>query len=132
MQSRDNKVILPHPKVRQLFEEKSLGQKSGKGFYEYKGDKYERINLTEQEAQKYNPIALIGVAVNNAGWLISNNVCSKEDLEKALKLGMGLKKELFVTAEEFGVYNIVQTLKGLAAKYGPFYEPDPYLVNYRA
>jgi enoyl-CoA hydratase / 3-hydroxyacyl-CoA dehydrogenase len=131
MHSRDNKVIRPHPKVKQLFDEKSLGQKSGKGFYGYKDDKYERINLTEEEGAKYNPIALIGVATNNAAWLVSNSVCSKEDLEKALKLGMGLKKELFSTAEEFGIENIVQTLQDLAAKYGPFYEPDPYLVNYR-
>ena len=131
MHSRDNKVIRPHPKVKQLFDEKSLGQKSGKGFYGYKDDKYERINLTEEEAAKYNPIALIGVAANNAAWLVSNSVCSKEDLEKALKLGMGLKNELFSTAEEFGIENIVQTLQDLAAKYGPFYEPDPYLVNYR-
>ena len=91
MHSRDKKVTRPHPKIKQMFDEKNLGQKSGKGFYEYKGDKYERINLTEQEASKYNPITLIGVAANNAEWLISNSVCSKEDLEKALKLGMGLK-----------------------------------------
>src|SRR5919109_3274589 len=132
MHSRDNKVIRPHPKVKQLFDEKSLGQKSGKGFYGYKDDKYERVNLTEQEAAKYNPIVLIGIAANNAAWLISNSVCSKEDLEKALKLGMGLKRELFSTVEEFSVKNIVQTLQDLAAKYGSFYEPDPYLVNYRA
>src|SRR5919109_1106397 len=131
MYSRDNKVIRPHPKVKQLFDDKSLGQKSGKGFYEYKGDKYERVNLTEQEAAKYNPIALIGIAANNAAWLISNSVCSKEDLEKALKLGMGLKRELFATVEEFGAGNVVQTLKELAAKHGSFYEPDSYLVNYR-
>ena len=131
MYSRDKKVIRPHLKIKQLFDEKNLGQKSGKGFYEYKGDKYERINLTEQEAAKYNPIALIGVAANNAAWLISNGVCSKEDLEKALKLGMGLKKELFTTVQEFGVKNIVRSLQDLATKYGPFYGPDPYLVNYQ-
>ena len=50
MHSRDQKVIRPHPKIKQLFDEKNLGQKSGKGFFEYKGDKYERINLTEEEA----------------------------------------------------------------------------------
>src|ERR687890_222575 len=100
MYSRDKKVIQPHPNIKHLFDEKNLGQKSGKGFYEYKDDKYERINLTEQEAAKYNPIALIGVAANNAAWLISNGVCSKEDLEKALKLGMGLKKELFTTVQK--------------------------------
>jgi enoyl-CoA hydratase/3-hydroxyacyl-CoA dehydrogenase len=131
MHSRDKKVIRPHPKIKQLFDEKNLGQKSGKGFFEYKGDKYQRINLTEQEAAKYNPIALIGVAANNAAWLISNDVCSKEDLEKALKLGMGLKKELFTTVQEFGVKNIVHSLQDLAAKYGPFYDPDQYLIKYQ-
>jgi len=131
MHSRDSQVIRPHPKVKQLFDEKSLGQKTGKGFYEYKGDKYERINLTEQEAAKYNPIALLAVAANNAAWLISRGVCSKQDLEKALKLGMGLKKELFATVQDFATKNIVETLKGLAAKYGSFYEPDQYLVSYQ-
>lgn len=131
MHSRDSKVINPHLKVKQLFDEKNLGQKTGKGFYEYKGDKYERVNLTEQEAAKYDPIKLLAVAANNAAWLISNGVCSREDLEKALTLGMGLKKELFATVEEFGAGNVVQTLKELAAKHGSFYEPDSYLVNYR-
>ena len=131
MHSRDSKVILPHPKVKQLFEGKSLGQKTGKGFYEYKGEKYERINLTEQEAASYDPIKLLSVAANNAAWLITKGACSKEELEKALKLGMGLKKELFVTVQEFGPDKVVKTLNELAAKYGQFYEPDPYLVNYR-
>lgn len=131
MHMRDTKVILPHPKIKQLFEEKNLGQKTGKGFYEYKGDKYERVNLTEQEAATYNPINLLAVAANNAAWLLTNGVCDKTELEKALKLGMGLKKELFATVQEFGVQNVVKALQNLAAKHGPFYQPDPYLVNYR-
>jgi enoyl-CoA hydratase/3-hydroxyacyl-CoA dehydrogenase len=131
MHTRDTKVILPHPKVKQLFDEKNLGQKTGKGFYEYKGDKYERVNLTEHEAATYDPINLLAVAANNAAWLITNGVCDKAELEKALKLGMGLKKELFVTVQEFGAQNVVKALQNLAAKHGQFYEPDPYLVNYR-
>jgi enoyl-CoA hydratase/3-hydroxyacyl-CoA dehydrogenase len=132
MHSRDSRVINPHPKIKQLFEEKNLGQKTGKGFYEYKGEKYERINLTEEQAARYSPIKLLAVAANNAAWLISNNVCSRQDMEKALKLGMGLKKELLATAEDFGVENIVRTLREMSSKYGPFYSPDEYLVNYRA
>jgi len=42
---------------------------------------------------------------------------------------MGLKKELFATVQEFGVKNIVRSMQDLAAKYGPFYDPDPYLVS---
>jgi enoyl-CoA hydratase/3-hydroxyacyl-CoA dehydrogenase len=131
MHSRDANVINPHPEIKRLFAEKNLGQKTGKGFYEYKGDKYERINLTEEEAAKYDPISLLAVAANNAAWLISNEVCSKEDLEKALKLGMGLKKELFATIQHFGVQNVVIKLQELEAKYGSFYSPNTYLVRYR-
>lgn len=131
MHMRDSKVINPHPRIKQLFDEKNLGQKTGKGFYEYRGDKYERVSLTEQEATKYNPVKLLAVAANNAAWLITNGVCSREELEKALKLGMGLKKELFATVQDFGAQNVVRALKELASRYGQFYEPDPYLVNYR-
>jgi enoyl-CoA hydratase/3-hydroxyacyl-CoA dehydrogenase len=131
MHMRDTKVILPHPKIKQLFDEKNLGQKTGKGFYEYKGDKYERVNLTEQEAATYDPVNLLAVAANNAAWLMTNGVCDRAELEKALKLGMGLKKELFATVQEFGVQNVVRALQDLAAKHGQFYQPDPYLVNYR-
>jgi len=129
MYSRDNKVINPHPKIKQLFDEKNLGQKTGKGFYEYKGGKYERVNLTEQEAARYSPIKLLSVAANNAAWLITNSVCTKEELEKALKLGMGLKKGLFDTVHDFGEIDVVQTLRELASKYGHFYEPDAYLLK---
>lgn len=132
MHMRDDRVINPHPLIKRLFEEKSLGQKTGRGFYEYKGDKYERVNLTEQEAMTYDPIKILAVAANNAAWLITNGVCGREDLEKALRLGMGLKKELFAAVQEFGVKRVVDTLRELAAKHGSFYEPDPYLVNYQA
>ena len=129
MYSRDKKVIFPHPKIQQLYENKELGQKTGKGFYQYQGDNYERGQLTEEAAEKFDPIPLVSVAVNNASWLISNEVCNREELEQALKLGMGLKRELFTTAESVGIQNIVNTLKDLQSKYGSFYEPDPYLLS---
>jgi enoyl-CoA hydratase/3-hydroxyacyl-CoA dehydrogenase len=130
MYSRDKKVIFPHPKIQQLYENKELGQKTGKGFYQYQGDNYERVQLTEEAAEKFDPIPLIAVAVNNASWLISNEVCSIDELEKALKLGMGLKKELFTTAETVGIENIINTLKSLQTNYdGSFYEPDKYLLS---
>ncbi len=129
MYSRDKKVIFPHPKIQQLYDNKELGQKTGKGFYQYQGDNYERVQLTEEAAEKFDPIPLVSVAVNNASWLISNGVCNREELEQALKLGMGLKRELFTTAETTGIENIVNTLKTLQTNYGSFYEPDKYLLS---
>jgi enoyl-CoA hydratase/3-hydroxyacyl-CoA dehydrogenase len=128
MSSRDNKVINPHPLIERLFTEKKFGQKSGKGFYDYGGeDKYERVKLSEVEAEKYDPISLIGVAANNAAWLLSNGACDKNDLDKALRLGMGLKKPLFTLVEEFGVKRIVSVLDTLSSKHGEFYGPDVML-----
>lgn len=131
MYSRDNAVINPHPKIKQLFDEGNLGQKSGRGFYDYKGEKYERIDLTAQEAENYDPINLIAVAANSAAWLLSNGVCNEEDLEKAMKLGMGLKEKLFKTIESFGIERIVNRLRELEKEYGFFYEPNGYLINYK-
>ncbi|MGE5781387.1 MAG: 3-hydroxyacyl-CoA dehydrogenase family protein [Nitrososphaerales archaeon] len=129
MYSRDKKVVFPHPKIQELFENKELGQKTGKGFYQYQGDNYERIHLTEELAEKFDPISLVSVAVNNASWLLSNEVCDKNELEQALMLGMGLKRELFETAEIFGINNIIDTLQYLSSKFGTFYEPDKYLLS---
>ena len=128
MHSRDTKVINPHPLIEKLYNEKKLGQKSGEGFYKYSGEQYERVNLTEELAKKFNPIQLLGNILNNASWLITNQASDAQEIERALSLGMGLKKPLFDTAKEFGISKIVQELQKLS-KENSFYEPDPYLIS---
>lgn len=132
MYTRDNRIVNPHPKIKELVDAQNLGQKTGKGFYEYSGSTYERVNLTPEEAAKYNPISLVATSANNAAWLISNNVCTKEDVDKALRLGMGLKTDLFSTVETFGIRNVVEKLREMAARYGSRYEPDVYLQSYKS
>ncbi|MDX1596164.1 MAG: 3-hydroxyacyl-CoA dehydrogenase NAD-binding domain-containing protein [Nitrosopumilaceae archaeon] len=129
MHLRDKKVINPHPTIEKLFNEKKLGQKSGEGFYKYSDDKYERVSLSEELADKCNPIQLVANILNNAAWLVTNKASDIEEIEKAAKLGLGLKKPLFDTAKEFGIKNIVDELNKLAEKHGEFYKPDPLLVS---
>ena len=129
MHLRDKKVILQHPTIEHLFNEKKLGQKSGEGFYKYSDDKYERIQLSEELAQKCNPTQIIANILNNAAWLVTNKASDIEEIEKAASLGLGLKKPLFQTANEIGMQKIVDELKKLSAQYGKFYEPDPLLVS---
>ncbi len=129
MHSRDKKVINPHPKIQELYDKKKLGQKTGSGFYQYLGDKYERITLSEELAKKFNPIQLVANILNNASWLVTNQASDIQEIEKALQLGMGLEKPIFETAKEFGVSNIINALNEQAKKYGQFYEPDPLLVS---
>jgi len=129
MHMRDKKVILPHTSIEQLFNEKKLGQKSGEGFYKYSDDKYERIPLSEELAQKCDPIQIIANILNNAAWLVTNNASDIDEIEKAASLGLGLKKPLFETAKEIGMQKIVEELKKLSNKHGVFYEPDPLLLS---
>jgi len=129
MHMRDKKVINPHPKIEQLYNEKKFGQKTGEGFYKYSGDKYERIPLSEKLAEKCNPIQIVANILNNAAWLVTNQASDIEEIEKAAQLGLGLKKPLFETAKEYGISKIVTELKQLAEKHGQFYEPDPLLVS---
>ena len=129
MHTRDKKVILPHQSIEQLFNEKKLGQKSGEGFYKYSDDKYERIQLSEESAQKCDPTQIIANILNNAAWLVTNNASDIDEIEKAASLGLGLKKPLFDTAKEIGIKKIVEELKELSKKYGAFYEPDPLLLS---
>ena len=129
MAIRDKKVIFPNPKIKELYDSRNLGQKTGKGFYEYKGESYERINLSEEKALRYDPISILGVATNNASWLITNQVCNIEDLENALNLGMGLKTDLFKLTEKFGYQKVIDHLKKLEENFGEFYHPDNYLLS---
>ena len=129
MHLRDKKVINPHPTVEKMFDEKKLGQKSGEGYYKYSDDKYERVSLSEQLAEKFNPIQLVANILNNAAWLITNGASDIGEIEKAAQLGLGLKKPLFETAKEIGIKNIVDELNKLAEKYGEFYKPDPLLIS---
>lgn len=129
MSKRDNLVIFPHPKIKELYDLKELGQKTGKGFYKYNKENYERIDLSKEKADLYDPIAILSVAANNAAWLISNYVCDLNDLNNALRLGMGLKTEVFELVKRYGVERIVNELKSLEKKHGEFYRPNNYLLN---
>jgi len=129
MHLRDKKVIKPHPTIEKMFDEKKLGQKSGEGYYKYSDDKYERVSLSEELAEKFNPIQLVANILNNAAWLITNGASDIGEIEKAAQLGLGLKKPLFETAKEIGIKNIIDELNKLAEKHGEFYKPDPLLIS---
>ncbi len=129
MHLRDKKVILPHPTIEKMFNEKKLGQKSGEGFYKYSDDKYERVELSEELAEKFNPVQLVANIINNAAWLVTNGASDIEEIEKAAQLGLGLRIPLFETAKKIGISKIVNELNQLADKNGEFYKPDPLLLS---
>lgn len=128
MNLRDKHVLLMHPRIKELYDSNQLGQKTGKGFYEYKKENYERVNLTEEKAAQYEPLSIVGVAANNAAWLVENEVCTIEDLNVALKLGMGLKTEIFELVRKSSPSKVIDRLKVLEAQEN-FYHPNKFLES---
>ena len=127
MNLRDKNVLRMHPSVKMLFDKNELGQKTGKGFYTYQGENYVRINLTPEKASQYDISSILGVAANNASWLLENEVCTKADLDTALKLGMGMKTEIFELVSKNGTEKLVRHLQELEKSEGDFYKPNDYL-----
>ena len=92
-------------------------------------EKYERISLSEELAEKCDPKQILANILNNAAWLVTQKASDIEEVEKAANLGLGLKKPLFKKEKKYGMSNIVKELEHLTQKHGQFYEPDPLLVS---
>ncbi len=104
-----------------------LGVKSGKGFYTYPAPgKYVKVALNSNNL--VDPSKLISLAVNEASWLISNNIVTAEDIDTVMKLGFNFPKGLLQYADEIGLDKIYTHLKQIYnnTNYVP-YKPDKYL-----
>lgn len=97
--------------LRKMVEEKRLGMKTGKGFYEYEGF-YSRAKISPSLAYKINPLKLLAPGINEAAWLIRNGVASRESIDKAMVYGMAYPKGLLEMADDFGIDNVVKALEG--------------------
>ncbi|MCS7129600.1 MAG: enoyl-CoA hydratase-related protein, partial [Candidatus Caldarchaeum sp.] len=127
---REPNAPKPCPTFKQLYEKGYYGQKSGRGFYEYRGGMYERPNIPKEAGEKVDLVKVLAPAVNAASWLVSNGVASIEDVETAVRLGLGWPKGILEYGDELGLDNVVSVLKQLAEAHGPFYEPDKLLMQH--
>lgn len=124
MTSRDPASANPHPRVGRLFKEGKLGKKTGAGFYRYSGKEYERVALSEELAGKLDPLRLVATLSNSAAWLVTNGASTMPEIERAARLGLGLRKPLAESAADAGAARMAEKLRSLE---GSFYEPDPFL-----
>ncbi|WP_162568918.1 3-hydroxyacyl-CoA dehydrogenase [Acidianus sulfidivorans] len=92
--------------IKQKFENKEYGLKTGKGFYVHPA----KIIEGKKEV---DPKLIISSAVNEAFYLLKEDVASKEDIDKSCKLGLGWPKGIFEYAKELGLDEIRKTLEEL-------------------
>lgn len=118
----------PCPIYEEMYKSNKLGMKTGHGFYEYpKPGVYARPQIPKDLAGKVDPTLLLAPAVNEATWLLSNGIATKEDIDKAVIMGLGWPKGVFQLADQYGIDAIVKALEQLKQEIGPEYEPEPML-----
>ncbi|MEM3833469.1 MAG: 3-hydroxyacyl-CoA dehydrogenase/enoyl-CoA hydratase family protein [Thermoprotei archaeon] len=122
-------VAHPCPLFEEKFKANELGMKTGKGFYTYPAPgKYVRPEIPKEKAEKVDPLMIIAPAINEASWLLREGIASRDDIDKACKLGLGYPKGILEYADEYGIDHVVSTLESLKNITGwEEHKPDPLL-----
>ncbi len=107
--------VEPPEIIKEMVESGKLGMKSGAGFYEYSGF-YARAKI--EKSYKVNPLWILAPGINEAAWLISNGVASKEDIDKAMVKGMNYPKGILEMADDYGLDNVLKVLEMQKARRG--------------
>ncbi len=126
MKARDASSLPVAPALGAMVKAGKLGRKSGAGFYEYSagGASYARA-----EGEALDPLEVFSVGINAAAWLLRNGVCSRDDLDASVKLGLGFPEGILRMADGWGIDRAVAALRRKQAAHGQAYAPDPLLVQ---
>lgn len=114
---------------QELFEAGKYGMKSGEGFYEYpEPGAYARVDIPRERRYEYDPYRMIAAGVNAAAWLLANDVASRDDIDRSMRVGMSWPRGPLELADECGLDRIVERLQDLHDESGwEQYEPHPLL-----
>ena len=100
-----------------LLEAGYLGKKSGKGFYDYTIEN--TVKQVEDTSLKNSIfLRIISMLINEAADTVWLQICSKDDVELAMKLGVNYPKGLLEWGSELGYQKIVDHLDDLHQTYG--------------
>ncbi|MDY6971495.1 MAG: 3-hydroxyacyl-CoA dehydrogenase NAD-binding domain-containing protein [Thermodesulfobacteriota bacterium] len=116
------------PMVDKMFEQGHLGKDSGRGFYVWSDGKTNEVPF--KLARNVDPIRFFAPLVNEAAKLVENGFMTKEDLDKAMIMGLGYPRGPLRMADSMGLDKIVEEVNRLRATHAEErYEVSPMLAE---
>ncbi len=116
------------PIIDELIAQGNLGRKTGRGFYDWSAG---RPSIPEELAKGYDASEFLIIAVNEAAWIVMDEVAERNDVDTAMKLGAGWPKGPLELADELGIKEVVRKLELLFSERGEeIYKPCPILKDY--
>lgn len=102
---------------KRLFDAGLYGRKTGKGYYDYKNEN--KIPEPDKNPEKGKLIfeRILVMLINEAADTLFLKIATKEDIDLAVTKGVNYPTGLLAWADEWGIKNIVNKLKGLQETY---------------
>jgi enoyl-CoA hydratase/3-hydroxyacyl-CoA dehydrogenase len=86
----------PADSIENLFQEKNLGRKTGRGFYSYA----ERPSVTRQDGEGFDVDLLLDLFIAEAEKVVAEGIADEESVDTAVKLGGNIPKGPFEMKKE--------------------------------
>ena len=133
MYSSYGERLKPPHLLKELYDRKMLGIKSGAGFYVYDGRTNELKNIIPKKVIKRDelaPMRLIYPMINEAAICLEEGVATAGDIDLAMIAGTGFPQDkggLLHYADSVGIENVLVELQRLENIYGQRFHPSPLL-----
>ncbi|WP_254830035.1 3-hydroxyacyl-CoA dehydrogenase/enoyl-CoA hydratase family protein [Haloglomus salinum] len=116
------------PIVEEKVEAGDLGQKTGKGYYDYEDG--EGTTYEPGDGEGVDTLRIEARIINRAAYLVREEVATPEAIDTGMRLGTGFPEGPCRRADKIGLDVVLEKLQDLHEEYGAErYEPDPWLVE---
>ncbi|ARS90159.1 3-hydroxyacyl-CoA dehydrogenase/enoyl-CoA hydratase family protein [Natrarchaeobaculum aegyptiacum] len=114
------------PITEEKVENDELGQKTGKGFYDYEdGD---GADYGPDDAGDFDWLRVEARMINRAAFLVGDDVATPEEVDTGVQLGLGFPEGICRRADKIGLDEVLEKLETLEEETGSErFEPHPYL-----
>ncbi|PSQ29699.1 3-hydroxybutyryl-CoA dehydrogenase [Halobacteriales archaeon SW_6_65_46] len=114
------------PIVQEKVDAEELGQKTGKGYYEYEDG--EGTTYEAGQGEDVDTLRIEARIVNEAARLIGNDVATADAIDTGMRLGAGFPEGPCRRGDKLGLDTVLETLESLHDEYGhERYEPSDHL-----
>ncbi|PCR89982.1 3-hydroxyacyl-CoA dehydrogenase/enoyl-CoA hydratase family protein [Natrinema ejinorense] len=114
------------PITEEKVEAGDLGQKTGKGFYDYEdGD---GADYEPEDAGDFDWLRVEARMINRAAFLVGEGVATPEEVDTGVQLGLGFPEGICRRGDKIGLDTVLEKLETLYEETGEDrFEPHPYL-----